>query len=146
MLRIVTALSLAGSAAGIVDATTAGEKPEGVTATGMVLLISGCVCCILIVAFGRPAFAPSGGSVIRAVSFFGTADTATVSGIPAARAAGAGVGFKGTVGREPSDGGLGGGVMPLIGFGGGSGAPPCEGGLGGAGTKGFGAEGGAWGT
>jgi hypothetical protein len=97
------------------------------------------------VAFGRPALDPSGGSVMRAVSFFGAADCG-IDSPPAGRLAGAGVGFNGTVGRAPSEGGLGGGLIPLTGLWGGSGAPPCEGGLGGAGTNGFGAEGGAWGT
>ena len=107
--------------------------------------LSGCVCCILIVAFGIVDFAPSGGIVMRAVSFFGEAAfCVTGSGgglmpLPAgatglAGADGAGTGFNGTVGLAPSDGGFGGGFTPLRGF---IGAAPKEPGGFGGGTKGF---------
>ena len=136
MLRMVTAPSDTVSVTGEVETTVAGAKPE-VEAMGAGLFTSGCVCCILIVAFGMPAFDPSGGSVIRAVSFFGAADCVIGSG---GRLAGAGVGFRGMVGRAPSEGGFGGGLIPLVGLEGGGGTPSWEDGLGGAGTKGFGAE------
>ena len=105
---------------------------------GAGLLMSGCVCCILTVAFGIAGLlgpAPSVGRVMRAVSFFG-----------AAVAAGAGAGLSGTVGRGPlSDGGFGGGCMPLADFAGGSGIPACEGGRGGGGAKGLAPDGGGGG-
>lgn len=121
-------------------------------------LTSGCVCCIFTVAFGSGCgFAPpSGGSVMRAVSFFGVAlRWMPGAGAPAGAApVGGGVGFSGTVGRgaPPTPGGFG---APTPGSGG-FGAPPgmpgalgaegmegADGGAGGApGTKGFAPAGG----
>ncbi len=110
------------------------------------LLWSGCVCCNFTVAFGNAGLpgAFSGGSVIRAVSFFGVAAfcvTGSGTGVapgagPAPPAAG-GAGFSGTVGREPSAGGFGGGLMPLNGLTGGppSGTPGADFGAGGGGEK-----------
>ena len=67
---------------------------------------------------------------MRAVSFFGAAAfIVTGSASPPA----AGVGFKGTVGRAPSDGGFGGGA-PASGLG--AGAPMPDGGFGGPGGAG----------
>lgn len=97
----------------------------------------GCVCCIFTVAFGRAGLAePSGGSVIRAVSFFGAAARwVTGSGaLDGAAAAPPGVGLSGTVGRAPREGGFGGGVMPLKGLEGGT--PRLPGGFGGPGGGG----------
>src|SRR4051812_18599803 len=90
------------------------------------------------VAFGRDALPlPSGGRVMRAVSFFGAAfETA-----PGAAAAAPGRGFKGTVGWEPTPGARGG--APAMGF---AGMPGTEGALGTPGGRGgAGAEPGALG-
>ena len=96
--------------------------------------VSGWVCCILTVALGSAGrVAPSGGSVIRAVSFFGAAALVTPGSAPAG-IDGAGVGFRGTVGRAPSDGGFGGVVPGVMGFAGG--APMPDGGRGGQGGGG----------
>ena len=75
---------------------------------------------------------PSGGSVMRAVSFFGAAAfCVTGSGAPGAEGAeGAAAGFNGTVGRAPREGGFGGGVAPPRGLEGGT--PKLPGGRGGA--------------
>jgi len=139
------------------DIPGAGVIAEDCVSAGAGLLTSGWVCCIFTVAFGMGGFAPppSAGNVIRAVSFFGAAAFIVTgpawiplpAGIGAFAAAlpGAGAGLSGTVGRAPSDGGLGGGLTPLIGLAGGSGMPACEGGLGGGGMKGLAAEGGAGG-
>src|SRR3954451_19218870 len=80
------------------------------------------------VAFGRDALPlPSGGRVMRAVSFFGAAlETA-----PGAAAPADGIGFKGTVGWEPTPGAFGG--APAIGF---AGIPGTEGALGTPGGRG----------
>src|SRR3954470_24555107 len=102
----------------------------------------GWVCCILIVAFGMAGLAPSGGRVMRAVSFFGEAafcvtGSGGLSPLPAgatgfATLVGAGAGFSGTVGRAPSDGGFGGGFTPLTGL---AGMPRPPGGFGGGGRN-----------
>ena len=83
---------------------------------------SGCVCCIFTVAFGSAGLlVPSGGSVIRAVSFFGAAPfCVTGSNAGVGPPDGDGAGFSGTVGRAPSDGGFGGGFAALIGLAAGS--------------------------
>src|SRR5678815_5103352 len=99
------------------------------------LFTSGWVCCIFTVAFGSGGLLPSGGKVIRAVSFFGDAAFWVIGSVdpPAA-----GAGLSGTVGRAPSDGGLGGRLPPPNGFTGG--IPGAEGGglgAGGGGTNGF---------
>lgn len=120
---------------------------EDCVSAGAGLLMSGCVCCILTVAFGSaglPGVAPSGGRVMRAVSFFGAAGLSGT--VPAGGGGigglgtvplGAGAGFSGTVARAPlSEGGFGGGCTPLAGFAGGSGIPAWEGGRGGGGAKG----------
>ena len=67
---------------------------------------------------------------MRAVSFFGEAAFWTTGSAPAVGAAG-GVGFSGTVGRAPSDGGFGGGMPGAMGFEGGT--PTAPGGRGGPG-------------
>ena len=99
------------------------------------LPMSGCVCCILTVAFGSaglPGAAPSGGRVMRAVSFFGAAGFSGVVAAGAgggcgglgAAAPGVGAGLSGTVARAPpSDGGFGGSCTPLAGLAGGKGMP-----------------------
>ena len=148
MLRMFTVPSGSDSVADDVAEVVATVEDVRV---GAGLLSNGCVCCILIVAFGIAAFAPSGGSVMRAVSFLGDAAFCTIgsaaapalaaavaTGAPGGRAAGlpGEVGFSGTVGRAPSDGGFGGGAMPPTGLTGGSGAPGADGGRGGGGTKG----------
>src|SRR5215218_6222556 len=70
--------------------------------------VSACVGCIFTVAFGSGGLAPSGGRVMRAVSFFGAA-LFCVTGSGADAPPGApGPGLSGTVGRAPSDGGFGG--------------------------------------
>jgi hypothetical protein len=76
-------------------------------------LISGWVCWILTVALGsRGLVAPSAGSEIRAVSFFGAPGLSGDGSAPLAE----GAGFNGTVGRAgASDGGFGGAVTPLCG-------------------------------
>ena len=81
----------------------------------------GWVCCILTVALGKEGFdPPSGGRVMRAVSFFGWA-AFMVTGSATPILGDADAGFNGTVGRAPSDGGFGGGAPP--------GAPSAPGGL-----------------
>lgn len=153
MLRIVAMVSGPDSPATIVVAATvvvgtgAREPPLCVTvAPGW--RTSGCVCCILIVALGIPGFPPSGGRVMRAVSFFGEAGfwvTGSTSGaapgaggLEIAETGAAGAGLSGTDGFGPSDGGFGGGMVPLTGL---SGPVPSEpGGLGGGGTKGLAPE------
>src|SRR5260221_2065909 len=132
---------------------------------------SGCVCCILTVALGSAGFAPSAGSVMRAVSFFGAAArcamgsgavTLLVAGGPGGRAAdgadgipglgatGGAPGCIGSVGLPASVGGFGGGALiPLAlptGFGGPGGTAACEGGFGGGGMKGLDAMAGACGA
>jgi len=74
-------------------------------------LISGWVCWILTVALGRAGLvAPSAGSEMRAVSFFGAPGLSGDGSAPLAE----GAGFNGTVGRAgASDGGFGGNVTPL---------------------------------
>ena len=76
-------------------------------------LISGWVCWILTVALGSTGLvAPSAGSEIRAVSFFGAPGLSGDGSAPLAE----GAGFNGTVGRAgASDGGFGGAVTPLCG-------------------------------
>lgn len=126
---------------------------------------SGCVCCIFTVAFGSTGLAaPSGGSVMRAVSFFGAAARwptgaagAAGAGAPAG-APPAGAGRSGTVGRgagaPPMPGGFGAPTPGSGGFGatpaGGGGTLGAEGTAGAEGTLGAegmaGAEGGAPGT
>ena len=149
MLRIVAALSETGSAGmeamEVVVRAGAGWTLLGETeAEGA--FTSGWVCCILIVALGIAGLPPSGGRVMRAVSFLGAAAFwVTGSGgglrpLPAgatglATEVGAGAGLSGTVGRAPSDGGFGGGVIPLTGLTGP--APRPLGGFGGGGRKGL---------
>jgi hypothetical protein len=97
----------------------------------------------LTVALGRAGFdAPSGGSVIRAVSFLGAAARAVAAGAgTVADDGGGGTGLSGTVGLAgPSEGGLGGGVTPAgLRMPPGAGLKPEPRGLGGGGTKGRGA-------
>lgn len=153
--------------AGEVEMDGAGVIAEDCRKVGAGLLMSGWVCCILTVALGiagLPGAEPSGGSVIRAVSFFGAAGFAgggggwtplpTGGGGAFCTPLGAGAGLSGTVGRAlpsagglggrlaPLRGGFGGGVTPLTGLAGGSGMPGCEGGRGGGGASGLVAEGG----
>jgi hypothetical protein len=106
---------------------------------------NGCVVTILMVALGNPVLLPSGGKVIRAVSFFGeaalcvtssggglaglVAGTAGATGL--ATLVGAAAGLSGMVGLAPSEGGLGGGLIPLKGL---TPEPKDDGGLGGGGT------------
>src|SRR5260221_10907939 len=114
----------------------------------------GCVCCIWTVALGSAGFAPSAGSVMRAVSFFGAAARCAMGsgaftplgaggpggrtadgadGIPGLGATGGAPGFIGSVGLPASVGGFGGGALiPLAlptGFGGPGGTAACEGGF-----------------
>ena len=129
----------------------AGERvmAEEWVSVGEGLLMSGCVCCIFTVAFGIAGLlgaAPSGGRVMRAVSFFGAAGFSGVVAAGAgggcgglgAAAPGVGAGLSGTVARAPpSDGGFGGSCTPLAGLAGGKGMPAWEGGRGGGGSGGL---------
>ena len=158
MARIFTMPSGAASIcmAGDDDTAGAGVMAEDWDSVGAGRLTSGWVCCIFTVALGSGGLAPpSGGRVMRAVSFFGAAAFIVTgadwiplpmgSGALGAAPLGAGAGLSGTVGRAPRAGGLGGGFTPLIGLAGGSGMPACEGGRGGGGMKGLLAEGGGGG-
>lgn len=155
MLRMLTKPSGSAStgAAAMVARAGAGWMLLALPAEGAGCFTSGWVCCILIVAFGSAGLPPSGGSVIRAVSFLGEAAfCVTGSGaalIPLAAGTaglaapeGAAAGFSGTEGLLPSVGGFGGALMPLTGFK--APEPTGAGGFGGGGTKGLPAvEGGA---
>ena len=140
------------------ESTGAGVMAEDWFSVGAGRLTSGWVCCILTVALGSGGLAPpSGGRVMRAVSFFGAAAFIVTGAawmplpigsgalVAAPLGEGAGAGLSGTVGRAPSVGGFGGGFTPLIGLAGGRGMPACEGGRGGGGMKGLLAEGGGGG-
>jgi hypothetical protein len=142
MLRIVATLS---GAAGDVEGAAARLEAEVVTAVipdcggrtpeGCVF-VSGWVCCIFTVAFGRAGaelFGASLGRLMRAVSFLGDEGLAMT---PDAGAAGAGTapdggaggaGLSGTVGLPENGGGLGGGDTALTGLESGGGAGGVEG-------------------
>src|SRR4051812_19117611 len=101
-----------GSAAGPVET-------DEVMAAGAVAIIGacwiaegrGCSCwvgCILTVAFGSGGLAPSGGRVMRAVSFFGAALFCVTGSEGIAPPGAPGPGLSGTVGRAPIVGGFGG--------------------------------------
>jgi hypothetical protein len=121
---------------------------------GAWLLLSGCVCCIFTVAFGKAGpllFGASLGRLMRAVSFFGETGFAITPTAPGGGggAGGAlgrggadiepvggagGPGRSGIVGLLLSAGGFGGDIIPLVGFeieDGGAGGPGGFGGGGG---------------
>lgn len=155
MLRTRVAVSAFAGAADIAAAPPAElvMSVAGIDA-GPWLLLSGCVCCILTVAFGSAGpllFGASLGRVILAVSFFGETGLAITpdgggGGAEMELAGGGGgivpeggdggPGLSGIVGLLVRDGGFGGGIIPVGGFAideGGAGGP---GGLGGGGGGG----------
>ena len=146
MLRIIVAVSAFAGELDVPPDTDAGleaaeRMPEASgwdctpEAAGSCVLMSGWVCCIFTVAFGRAGAALFGwslGRLIRAVSFFGEAGLATMPDAPGAAGGcampdGGAAGFSGMVGLPESGGGFGGGVAPLSGLESGGGAGGAEG-------------------